>query len=255
MSSLDTDWRKSFTKEEITELREHSDWQGWLMLTTDYAVIAAAMALVALYPNPFAVILALLVIGTRQLGLAIVFHEAAHRTLFNDRELNDWAGNWLAAYPIYLSADMYRHHDGQQLAFALVAHRDGVAPAGAVPGHREQQQAATREAVERRAKQRPDQRRQLREEGVQGHCECATSSAVVVILSPLRSSPVAWTAPSTESRYEGPSAVGTNQPVGHMVRISTNEKPRPSSCASQARRSIFFVRVMAAASWTEPRAA
>ena len=110
MRSLDTDWRQAFTKEEIAELREHSDWQGWLMLIIDYAVIAAAMALVALYPNPFAVIVALLLIGTRQLGLAIVFHEAAHRTLFNNRKLNDWAGNWLAAYPIYLSADMYRAH-------------------------------------------------------------------------------------------------------------------------------------------------
>lgn len=110
MRSLDTDWRQAFTKEEIAELREHSDSQGWLMLIIDYAVIAAAMALVALYPNPFAVIVALLLIGTRQLGLAIVFHEAAHRTLFNNRKLNDWAGNWLAAYPIYLSADMYRAH-------------------------------------------------------------------------------------------------------------------------------------------------
>jgi fatty acid desaturase len=110
MSRSTTDWQQAFTKEEIAELREHSDWQGWLMLIIDYGVIAAVMALVALYPNPLTVIVALVVIGTRQLGLAIVFHEAAHRTLFNNRKLNDWAGNWLAAYPIYLSLDMYRPH-------------------------------------------------------------------------------------------------------------------------------------------------
>ncbi len=110
MTSSTTDWREAFTKEEIAELREHSDWQGWRMLIADYGMIAAVMTLVALYPNVFTVAFALVVIGGRQLGLAIVMHEAAHRTLFNDRRLNDWVGNWLAAYPIYLCADMYRSH-------------------------------------------------------------------------------------------------------------------------------------------------
>ena len=117
MSTSTTDWRQAFTNQEIAELRELSDWQGWLMLITDYAVIAAAMALVAYYPNALTVICALVLIGTRQLGLAIVMHEAAHRALFSNRKLNDWAGNWLAAYPLYLSADMYRaHHIGHHAA-------------------------------------------------------------------------------------------------------------------------------------------
>lgn len=110
MSTSTTDWRKAFTKEEISELRTHSDWHGWLMVIVDYGVIAAMMALVAFYPNVFTVVFALVVIGGRQLGLAIILHEAAHRTLFNNRRLNDWAGNWLGAYPLYLSADMYRPH-------------------------------------------------------------------------------------------------------------------------------------------------
>ncbi|MEM7135618.1 MAG: fatty acid desaturase family protein [Myxococcota bacterium] len=104
------DWRESFTKEEIKELRQHSDWHGWLTLVTDYGMIAASMALVAYVPNVWTVLLALVVIGTRQLGLAVILHEASHRTLFNNRKLNDWVGNWLAAYPIYISMDMYRPH-------------------------------------------------------------------------------------------------------------------------------------------------
>ncbi len=110
MSSSTTDWRQAFTKQEIAELRAHSDWHGWRMLITDFGAIAAVMALVAFYPNVFTIVFALVVIGGRQLGLAIVMHEAAHRTLFNNRKLNDWAGNWLAAYPTYLCADMYRSH-------------------------------------------------------------------------------------------------------------------------------------------------
>ena len=110
MRASTASWRESFSKEEIAELRKHSDWRGWLMLLTDYGMIAAAMAIVLWFPSVFSVAFALLVIGTRQLGLAVVLHEAAHRTLFNNRKLNDWAGNWLAAYPIYISVDMYRPH-------------------------------------------------------------------------------------------------------------------------------------------------
>ncbi len=68
------------------------------------------MALVAYAPNALTVIVALFIIGTRQLGFAVVMHESAHHTLFGNRKLNDFVGNWLAAYPIYLSADMYRTH-------------------------------------------------------------------------------------------------------------------------------------------------
>ena len=45
-----------------------------------------------------------------------------------------------------------------------------------------------------------------------------------------------------------------NHPVGHIVSTSTNEKPSPRSCDSNARRNIFFVRATAPALCTEPRA-
>jgi hypothetical protein len=45
-----------------------------------------------------------------------------------------------------------------------------------------------------------------------------------------------------------------NHPVGHMVRISTKEKPRPSSWVSRALRTIFFVLAAAPALCTDPRA-
>ena len=103
-------WLKRFSTDEIRELRVVNDLRGWATLLVNYGLIAASMALVAWRPNVATVVLALWIIGTRQLGLAVVMHESAHRTLFNDRALNDWVGNWLAAYPMYLSADMYRAH-------------------------------------------------------------------------------------------------------------------------------------------------
>jgi len=53
-------------------------------------------------------VLALFVIGARQLGFAVLMHEAAHRSLFRNRAVNDWVGNWLCAYPVWGDLVPYR---------------------------------------------------------------------------------------------------------------------------------------------------
>lgn len=103
-------WLEQFTTEEIRELRAIRDHRALLTLLVNYGLVAASMALVAYLPNIFTVTLALFIIGARQLGFAVVMHESAHHTLFKNRKLNDFVGNWLAGYPVYLSADMYRAH-------------------------------------------------------------------------------------------------------------------------------------------------
>ena len=103
-------WLEQFTSDEIRELRTIRAHRAWLTFFVNYGLIAASMALVAYLPNVFTVVLALFLIGARQLGLAVLMHESAHYTLFSNRKLNDFVGNWLAGYPIYLSAYMYRAH-------------------------------------------------------------------------------------------------------------------------------------------------
>lgn len=103
-------WLRHFTADEIRELRVIREHRAWLTLLVNYGLIAASMAVAAYAPNALTVIVALFIIGTRQLGFAVVMHESAHHTLFGNRKLNDFVGNWLAAYPVYLSADMYRTH-------------------------------------------------------------------------------------------------------------------------------------------------
>lgn len=103
-------WLEQFTTDEVRELRAIREHRAWLTLFVNYALIAASMALVAFLPNVFTVVFALFIIGTRQLGLAVVMHESAHHTLFKNRKFNDFVGNWLAGYPVYLSANMYRAH-------------------------------------------------------------------------------------------------------------------------------------------------
>jgi len=78
------------------------------MVLSNWVGVFAAMALVAWKPNPLTVLFALCIIPARQLGMGIVMHEAAHRTLFDNRRLNDWVGNWLSAYPIWSDVAPYR---------------------------------------------------------------------------------------------------------------------------------------------------
>lgn len=103
-------WRKVLTREEIDSLLEIKDWRGWLTIALNWSVVFAAFALVAWAPNPLTILVALFVIGTRQLGMAVVMHEASHRTMFKNRKLNDWAGNWLAAYPVWSDIGPYRSY-------------------------------------------------------------------------------------------------------------------------------------------------
>src|SRR5690606_8346147 len=71
-------WHARFTRAEIQELLRVSSARGWLSIALNWGLIAAAFALVALWPNPLTVIVALFVIGARQLGCAILMHEASH---------------------------------------------------------------------------------------------------------------------------------------------------------------------------------
>ena len=101
-------WRQALSREELRELLELHDWRSWLSIASTWGLIALALALVARWPNPLTVVVALFVIGARQLGLAVLMHEASHRTLLASRRWNDWVGNWLCAYPIWSDIHPYR---------------------------------------------------------------------------------------------------------------------------------------------------
>jgi fatty acid desaturase len=101
-------WLDRFSRAEIDELLAFDDRRSWASVLVNWGLVFASMAMVARWPNPLTVLLALFVIGGRQLGMSILMHEASHRTLFRHRALNDWAGNWLAAYPVWADLAPYR---------------------------------------------------------------------------------------------------------------------------------------------------
>jgi len=101
-------WRQALSRDDISSLLEMHDWKSWRSIAVNWGLVAASFALVARWPNPLTVVVAIFVIGARQLGFAVLMHEAAHRTLFSNRWLNDWAGNWLCAYPVWGDLHPYR---------------------------------------------------------------------------------------------------------------------------------------------------
>ena len=99
------DW---LSTEQQGALRERSNLMGLYLVAHAWALIFLAMALFALWPNPLSFLVALIVIGGRQLGLAILMHDAAHRLLFRNAALNDWTGAWLCGAPVGAKLGAYR---------------------------------------------------------------------------------------------------------------------------------------------------
>lgn len=98
------------SSDDIRQLAARSNLMGAWMLLHCWGVIAGAVAVFALLPNPLTFLVAVAIIGSRQLGLAILMHEAAHNALFRTRALNDFAGEWLCGRPILAELASYRHY-------------------------------------------------------------------------------------------------------------------------------------------------
>jgi len=104
--------------EELRDFTRRSDGAGFLALATAWFSIFAIFAVVAIWPNPVTVALAIVFLGGRQLSLAILMHEAGHKTLFANARLNDSLGQWLAAYPVLGDCEAYgaSHREHHRLA-------------------------------------------------------------------------------------------------------------------------------------------
>lgn len=101
------DW---LSEEELENLKRRSAVHGLSQVVLNWLVIAGLLALVAAYPNPLTIILAVILIGGRQLGLAILMHEAAHRALLPSPLWNDRIGQWLCAAPVLADVAQYRSY-------------------------------------------------------------------------------------------------------------------------------------------------
>lgn len=94
----------------LRPLLRPSTARGLLSLATTWGMIAGSFVLLGTYPSVWTWTVAVVVLGGRQLALAVLMHEAAHRCLVADRTWNDRLGHWLAAAPTWNQLALYRKH-------------------------------------------------------------------------------------------------------------------------------------------------
>jgi fatty acid desaturase len=104
------DPKEIFTPAEWAPMAQRSTWRGLALVAGAWGLILAAGALFVLWPNPLSYLLAVMVIGARQLGLAILMHDAAHGALHVNPKINDWVGEWLCGAPVGARLHSYRDY-------------------------------------------------------------------------------------------------------------------------------------------------
>ena len=108
--------REIVTPDQLASLREVVEWKGIALVAHAWAVILGSMTLVAVFPNVLTFVLAVMLIGSRQLGLFILMHDGAHRCFSRDETRNMALSQWLCAYPVFADTRTYRRYHLQHHA-------------------------------------------------------------------------------------------------------------------------------------------
>ncbi|HAA14256.1 MAG TPA: hypothetical protein DCE41_22215, partial [Cytophagales bacterium] len=96
------------TREERQALLKKNNWMAWGTILLNYGWVVGALALVYWFPNPLSVLVALFILGGKQLACAILMHDTSHHAVFTSKRLNNWVGEWLGGFPIFNSMKQYR---------------------------------------------------------------------------------------------------------------------------------------------------
>jgi fatty acid desaturase len=96
------------TTEQSHMLRQRSNLWGFYLIGHAWAVIIGTAALFVIFPSILSFLVAVIIIGGRQLGLGILMHEGSHALLFKSRTLNDRMSTWFAAWPMIINMQEYR---------------------------------------------------------------------------------------------------------------------------------------------------
>ena len=116
MTALRMRARNFLTEQELIEVRTRATWKSISLVVHAWTLILGSIAMVAAWPNPFTLVLAVAIIGSRQLGLAILMHDGAHGALANGEKLNMVLSQWFCAYPVFAETKAYRRYHLQHHA-------------------------------------------------------------------------------------------------------------------------------------------
>ena len=116
MTALRMRARDFLNEDQLIAARQRVTWKGAALIVHAWALILGSIALVAWWPNPLTFLLAVGIIGSRQLGLAILMHDGAHGCLSADEKVNLTLSQWFCAYPIFAETRAYRRYHLQHHA-------------------------------------------------------------------------------------------------------------------------------------------
>ena len=97
-----------FTPDEWVRLSGRSPVKGLLLLAHCWLVIGLAIAVGVAWP--ITIPLVVMVVGTRQLGLFILMHDAAHGLLHPNRRINDTAALWFGGSELHIYRPYHLQH-------------------------------------------------------------------------------------------------------------------------------------------------
>ena len=97
-----------FGREVFARLTQVSRWKGLALVAHGWAVIFALAWGAAYLGTWWAWVIAIVLIGGRQLGLAILMHDAAHGLMHPNRGINNWVGQWITGVPMGTDMHAYR---------------------------------------------------------------------------------------------------------------------------------------------------
>ena len=98
------------TKSEIKSLARTSDLAGALLVLHCWGTIVLMVAMFTIWPNVLTFIIAFFVISGRQLGIAILMHDASHGILFKSDKLNAFFGQYFLGIVIGVDLPTYRKY-------------------------------------------------------------------------------------------------------------------------------------------------
>ena len=99
---------KYLSREERQQLLQKDNWKASWEVFHTWVWIALAFVLAGFFPSPLTIIIALFILGGKQLACSIIMHDASHYAMFKDKKLNDFVGKWLGSYPVFNDVIKYR---------------------------------------------------------------------------------------------------------------------------------------------------
>jgi len=101
-SVLSSDERRMFQRK--------SDLKATITILINWGLIIVSFGAVIIWTNPLSMVLAIVLIGGRQLGLGVLVHDCAHHALFESRRTNELVGKWLCGAAVNIDLQEYRDY-------------------------------------------------------------------------------------------------------------------------------------------------